>query len=154
MHAPELLKAWNNEGEITYQVRGHVLLSCGNHCKSRACVLLRLLNVPCSRADVLRSFLCMLRFLQVCLHRALSPSLIPPPAPVLSLPVSHGRSSVTHSPISNHRHVLIRSNIARDKKLPGAAVSFHIGGKVVYCKLVSTAAQPSLTRQRAFDVDN
>lgn len=75
-------------GRITYQVRGHVLLSCGNHGKSRAFVLLRVQNVPCSRADVSRSFFCMLRFLQVCLHRALSPSLIPPPAPVRPRPPS------------------------------------------------------------------
>lgn len=117
------MKQWKDwgGGEIrTYQLLGHVLLSCGNHCKSQAFVLLRLQNVACSRTDALRSFLCMLRFLQVCLHRALSPSpkptppaplpspIHPPPAPVFfPLPVSHGRCSFTHSPISNHRRILI-----------------------------------------------
>lgn len=151
MHTPELFKAWNNGGKKkniiqTYQVRGHVLLSCGNHCKSRAFVLLHLQNVPCSRADVLRSFFCMLPFLQVCLHRALSPSLIPP-APAFFLPVSHGRSSVTHSPVSNHRHVLIRSNITRDKRLPGGEPSHSENSGLVWTR--STAAQQFSTRQRA-----
>lgn len=63
---------------------------------------LQLQNLPCSRTDVLRSFFCMPRFLQVCLHRALSPSPAPHPCtPVFfSLsPMGASRSLIRLFPI-------------------------------------------------------
>lgn len=50
---------------------------------------------------------------------SLSPSPAPPPLhPRPFLSVSHGCFSFTHSPISNHRHALIRSGITHDRGLP------------------------------------
>lgn len=116
----------------TYQVRGHVLLSCGNHFKSRAFVLLHLQNVPCSRADVLRSFFCMLPFLQVCLHRALSPSLIPPPPPFSSLsPMGAPRSLIRPFPIIGMYWFAQILLVTRGCP----AASLHILKIVVYCEL-------------------